>query len=414
MSGYKHNQLKSKSYDEIQEMFDKEMKRVNTFVDMNTELVKSSETRTEGSSKRARDELESDNSKKSSKRYLSMIKMLQNIDREDLETLWKLVKAKHGNTRPEDEYERVLWGDMKRTVGETEQEYEPTTAEEKQDRRNEMKARGTLLMALPNKDQLKFHSYKEQKLLKKAMREYGGTRNPRKFKELYSSNNRELLGRIKFRDNTQTFDSCKNLSLSIGDSSTNEADNTAYGVSATYTQSNPTTGDNLSDVVICAFLASQPNSPQMSREDLEQINPDDLEEMDLQWEMAMLTIKARRFIKRTDRQLDVNGQKGMNWTTKDEEEYLQNFALMAHTSLGSSSSSDSETVLRSNLESAGVKSNGDAVEPKTVSKNSFRPPVIEDWNSDDESEVEIIPNVKDKTVRPSTEKIKFIKTAKGT
>ncbi|GJS76375.1 hypothetical protein Tco_0726256 [Tanacetum coccineum] len=146
--------------DETQEMnddnlmFDKEMKRVNTFVDMNTELVKSSETRTEGSSKRARDELESDNSKKqkidehveaekdddqeeaemkkhieivkddevaidaiplaikplvivkykivkegkfvyfqliradgSSKRYLSMIKMLQNIDREDLETL---------------------------------------------------------------------------------------------------------------------------------------------------------------------------------------------------------------------------------------------------------------------------------------------------------------------------------------
>ncbi|GJU04729.1 hypothetical protein Tco_1121159 [Tanacetum coccineum] len=154
MAGYKHNQLKSKSYDEIQEMFDKEMKRVNTFVDMNTELVKSSETRTEGSSKRAGDELESDNSKKqkidehveaekdddqeeaemkkhieivkddevaidaiplatkppvivkykivkegkfvyfqliradgSSKRYLSMIKMLQNIDREDLETL---------------------------------------------------------------------------------------------------------------------------------------------------------------------------------------------------------------------------------------------------------------------------------------------------------------------------------------
>ncbi|GJR72526.1 putative reverse transcriptase domain-containing protein [Tanacetum coccineum] len=43
MTGYKHNQLKSKSYDEIQEMFDKEMKRVNTFVDMNTKLVKSNE-----------------------------------------------------------------------------------------------------------------------------------------------------------------------------------------------------------------------------------------------------------------------------------------------------------------------------------------------------------------------------------
>ncbi|GJV75736.1 retrovirus-related pol polyprotein from transposon TNT 1-94 [Tanacetum coccineum] len=44
---------------------------------------------------------------RSSKRYSSMIKMLQGINREDLQTLWKLVKAKHGDTRPEDEYERV-------------------------------------------------------------------------------------------------------------------------------------------------------------------------------------------------------------------------------------------------------------------------------------------------------------------
>ncbi|GJR49100.1 hypothetical protein Tco_1317203 [Tanacetum coccineum] len=40
MDGYKHSQLKSKSYDEIQKLFDKEMKRVNTFVDMNSEVVK--------------------------------------------------------------------------------------------------------------------------------------------------------------------------------------------------------------------------------------------------------------------------------------------------------------------------------------------------------------------------------------
>ncbi|GJX73818.1 hypothetical protein Tco_0312413 [Tanacetum coccineum] len=49
----------------------------------------------------------------SSKSYSSMIQMLQNIDREDLETLWKLVKAKHENTRLEEAYERVLWGDLK-------------------------------------------------------------------------------------------------------------------------------------------------------------------------------------------------------------------------------------------------------------------------------------------------------------
>ncbi|GKE56662.1 hypothetical protein Tco_1495847, partial [Tanacetum coccineum] len=64
MTGYKHNQLKRKSYDEILEMFDKEMKKVNTFVDINSELVKGSKTKAEGSSKRAGDELESDKSKK--------------------------------------------------------------------------------------------------------------------------------------------------------------------------------------------------------------------------------------------------------------------------------------------------------------------------------------------------------------
>ncbi|GJX52836.1 putative ribonuclease H-like domain-containing protein [Tanacetum coccineum] len=42
-----------------------------------------------------------------------MIRMLQGIDREDLETVWKLVKEKHGINKPVDEYERVLWGDLK-------------------------------------------------------------------------------------------------------------------------------------------------------------------------------------------------------------------------------------------------------------------------------------------------------------
>ncbi|GJS21598.1 hypothetical protein Tco_0450230 [Tanacetum coccineum] len=245
MAGYKHNQLKSKSYDEIQEMFDKEMKRVNTFVDMNTELVKSSVTRTEGSSKRAGDELESDKSKKqkidehveaekddqeeaemkrhieivkddevaidaiplatkplviveykidkdgrmgyfkliradgSSKRYSSMIKMLQDIDREDLETLWKLVKAKHENTRPEEDYERVLWGDLKvmfepdiksevvivngdapaivsASAG-TEGPIPPKIAKQKLARKNELKAKSTLFLAIPDEYLLKFH-----------------------------------------------------------------------------------------------------------------------------------------------------------------------------------------------------------------------------------------------------------------
>nr|GFB42614.1 hypothetical protein [Tanacetum cinerariifolium] len=67
-------------------------------------------------------------------------------------------------------------------------------------------------------------------------------------------------------------------------SGTNEVDNTAYGVSTAHIKGNvvnSTSVDNLSDDVICAFFASQPNSPQLAREDLEQIDPDDLEEMDL-------------------------------------------------------------------------------------------------------------------------------------
>ncbi|GJS61923.1 putative reverse transcriptase domain-containing protein [Tanacetum coccineum] len=42
----------------------------------------------------------------------------------------------------------------------------------------------------------------------------------------------------------------------------------------------------------------------------------------------------------------------------------------------------------SNHKSTGVKNNGDAVESKTVRENNFIPPIIEDWNSNDESKVE--------------------------
>ncbi|GKC17269.1 hypothetical protein Tco_1014051 [Tanacetum coccineum] len=38
---------------------------------------------------------------------------IMGIDREDLLTLWKLVKIKHGDIRPEDDHERVMWGDFK-------------------------------------------------------------------------------------------------------------------------------------------------------------------------------------------------------------------------------------------------------------------------------------------------------------
>ncbi|GJR79496.1 hypothetical protein Tco_0150281 [Tanacetum coccineum] len=60
---YKHNQLKSKSFEEIQKLFDNEMSRVNTFIPMDSEEVKSKKG-TEESSKGTEDEQKSDKSKK--------------------------------------------------------------------------------------------------------------------------------------------------------------------------------------------------------------------------------------------------------------------------------------------------------------------------------------------------------------
>ncbi|GJT25580.1 hypothetical protein Tco_0895517 [Tanacetum coccineum] len=45
--------------------------------------------------------------------YKLLKKGIMGIDKEDLLTLWKLVKTKHGDIRPEDDHERVLWGDFK-------------------------------------------------------------------------------------------------------------------------------------------------------------------------------------------------------------------------------------------------------------------------------------------------------------
>ncbi|GKG54238.1 hypothetical protein Tco_0557761, partial [Tanacetum coccineum] len=53
---------------------------------------------------------------------------------------------------------------------------------------------------------------------------------------------------------------------------------TAYGVSTASTQVNTANSSNiynLSDAVICAFLASQPNNPQLAHEDMQQIHLDD-------------------------------------------------------------------------------------------------------------------------------------------
>ncbi|GJW10914.1 ribonuclease H-like domain-containing protein [Tanacetum coccineum] len=62
------------------------------------------------------------------------------------------------------------------------------------------------------------------------------------------------------------------------------------------------------DDVMFSFFANQSNSPQLDNEDLEQIDTDDLEEMDLKWQVAMLTMRVKRFLKKTVRNLNFNGK----------------------------------------------------------------------------------------------------------
>ncbi|GKB43966.1 reverse transcriptase domain-containing protein [Tanacetum coccineum] len=76
--------------------------------------------------------------------------------------------------------------------------------------------------------------------------------------------------------------------------------NQAYG-------SNSTNTDSMSDAMIYSFFVNQSNSPQLNDEDLQQIDANDLEEIDLKWQMAMLTMRARRFLNKTGRKISANG-----------------------------------------------------------------------------------------------------------
>ncbi|GJY20970.1 hypothetical protein Tco_0393536 [Tanacetum coccineum] len=190
-----------------------------------------------------------------------------------------------------------------------------TSAEEKAQRKLEVKARSTLMMGIPNEHQLKFNSIKDAKKLLEA----GNKANldTMSMDDLYNNLKvYELEVKRMSSSNSSTQNKAFVSSSNNNTSSTNKAINTTHGVSTARTQvnaANSTNIDNLSNAVICAFFTSQPNSPQLVHEDLQQIHPDDMEEMDLRWQMAMLTMRARRFLKNTGRKLNVNGNKNIGF-----------------------------------------------------------------------------------------------------
>ncbi|GJU53841.1 hypothetical protein Tco_1227555 [Tanacetum coccineum] len=204
-----------------------------------------------------------------------------------------------------------------------------TSAEDKAQRRLEVKARSTLMMGILSEHQLKFNSIKDaKKLLEAIEKRFGGNEATKKtqrnllkqqyknftalssemldqtfdrLQKLVSQNKTDLdtmsmdylynnlkVYELEVKEMSSSISSTQNMafvsSSSNNTSSTNEAVNAAHGVTTASTQVNTaysTNIDNLSDAVICSFFASQPNSPQLVNEDLQQIHPDDIEEMDL-------------------------------------------------------------------------------------------------------------------------------------
>ncbi|GKA05557.1 hypothetical protein Tco_0684677 [Tanacetum coccineum] len=301
-------------------------------------------------------------------------------------TLWEIVE--NGNAPI-----------VTKTVDGKETVIPPTSVEEKAQRRAELKARSTLLMALPNEHQLKFNSYKDAKTLMQAIEnKFGGNTATKKTQknllkqqyENFAASSTEVIEQTYERlqklisqlemhgevipqedinqkflrslsqewtmhtivwrnkpeietlslddlfNNLKAYESeVKGTSSSttnshnvaiLSSSSTNSvtrAVNTAQGVNTASTQGaadSSTTVENLSDAVIYSFFASQPSIPQLDNEDLQQINPDDLEEIDLRWNIAMLTIRARRFLKNTRRKLDMaNKERIRNQDSRNSE-----------------------------------------------------------------------------------------------
>nr|GEV01837.1 hypothetical protein [Tanacetum cinerariifolium] len=92
--------------------------------------------------------------------------------------------------------------------------------------------------------------------------------------------------------------------------SNNEVDTASIQVSATSTPvntvSSPDNTANLSDATVYAFLENQPNGSQLVHEDLKQIHEDDLEEIDLKWQLALLSMRAKRYFQRTCKNITIN------------------------------------------------------------------------------------------------------------
>ncbi|GKB70458.1 putative ribonuclease H-like domain-containing protein [Tanacetum coccineum] len=63
---------------------------------------------------------------------------------------------------------------------------------------------------------------------------------------------------------------------------------------------------SFSDNAVYAFMVENPNGSNLLQQDLEQIHEDDLEAMDLKWQLSLLSIRAKRYFQRTCKKIFIN------------------------------------------------------------------------------------------------------------
>ncbi|GJW00604.1 putative ribonuclease H-like domain-containing protein [Tanacetum coccineum] len=204
------------------------------------------------------------------------------------------------------------------------------TAKEKIQKKNDLKAQSILMMTLPSEHLLTFNQYKDAKTLLEAIEaRFGGNEATKKtqktlLKQMYKNFNASSLESLDSiftwlqkivsqlaileehsNSNSQNVAFVSTPSSTNGVNTSNVLVNTASSSLSTASSTDNTA--RLSDATIYAFLANQPNGSQVVHEDLEQIHEDDLEEMDLKWQLALLSMKARKFYQRTGKKIIING-----------------------------------------------------------------------------------------------------------
>ncbi|GJX91690.1 ribonuclease H-like domain-containing protein [Tanacetum coccineum] len=113
--------------------------------------------------------------------------------------------------------------------------------------------------------------------------------------------------------------------VSHSKSSNNKVKSGHTGAYSTYT---PTSSNNIqerevpagfTDEVIYSLFAKQSEDIDLIHEDLEQINDVDIEEMDINWQIAMIAIRMKKFYKKTGRRVRIDGNKPVGFDKKKLE-----------------------------------------------------------------------------------------------